>query len=128
MNWPGVEAVVVATHASTHSALVDSALQAGKHVLAEKPLATTVGEGEELVALAESQQCLLLVDHTFLYNGGVRKVKECLDASERATCTTLTRGARTSARSAHDVNAIWDLAPPRRGDLQLPARRARPSG
>src|SRR5262245_60085147 len=71
-----VEAVVIAPPVGTHHALARSALDRGKHVLIEKPIARTVAEAEELWALAEKKALTLMVDHTFIYTGAVRKMKE----------------------------------------------------
>src|SRR5437867_1503657 len=71
---PEVNAVVVATPTSTHYDLVRRALEAGKHVLAEKPLAETSAQAEELVELARGQRVVLMVGHVFLFNAGVVKL------------------------------------------------------
>src|SRR5437868_3309600 len=71
-----VEAVAVATPAGTHAELVTAALEAGKHVLVEKPLATTAADAERLVRLAERRGRVLMVDHTYVYSPAVRKIKD----------------------------------------------------
>lgn len=104
----GVDAVVIATNAGTHFEIATAALRAGKHLLVEKPLTTTSPDSEQLIKLAEEKQLLLLVGHTFLYNAGVRKVKEYLDAQH----VYYLYARRTSLGPIRqDVNAIWDLAP-----------------
>jgi predicted dehydrogenase len=104
----GVEAAVIATNAVTHFELASKALRAGKHLLVEKPLTTTSDDSERLIQIAEQQKLLLLVGHTFLYNAGVRKVKEYLD--EQHVYYLYAR--RTSLGPIRtDVNAVWDLAP-----------------
>src|SRR5262249_51800583 len=75
-----VDAVVIATPTVTHYPLAAAALRAGKHVLVEKPIATRVEEAEELCALADRLERILMVGHVFLFNSGVRKIKEYLDA------------------------------------------------
>src|SRR5258706_8175319 len=77
-----VDAVVVATPTSTHFELARAALEQGKHVLVEKPIATDVAHGEELCAIAEARGLVLMVGHVFLYNPGVRRVKEYIDAGD----------------------------------------------
>ena len=72
-----IDAIVITTPVSSHYRLARAALMAGKHVLVEKPLAESVKECEELTALAEARDLVLLVDHTFLYTGAVRKIKPC---------------------------------------------------
>ena len=79
---PAVHAVVVATPPRTHHALVRKALLAGKHVLVEKPLATTVADAEELVALAEQRGLVLMPGHTFLYSPPVNKIHDLIEAGE----------------------------------------------
>jgi predicted dehydrogenase len=107
---PGVDAVVVATPTSTHYALGKAALEAGKHVLIEKPLATTVQDGEEICALAAARGLILMVGHLFVYNPGVQRVKEYLDAGELG-CVYYVSMVRTNLGPIRvDVNAAWDLA------------------
>src|SRR5690349_10548343 len=76
-----IDAVVIATPVFTHFDLAKKALEKGKHVLIEKPLASTVAESEELINLAEQKGLTLMVDHTFLYTGAVQKMKELIDAN-----------------------------------------------
>jgi predicted dehydrogenase len=76
---PAVEAVVVATPVRTHFDLARQALEAGKHVLVEKPLAATVEEAERLIELAERRGLTLMVDHTFVYTGAVQRMKQLVD-------------------------------------------------
>jgi len=108
LTMEGVDAVVISTNARTHFDLSKRALVAGKHVLVEKPLTTSAEDGEKLLSLSERANLLLLVGHTFLYNAGVRKVKEYVD--EQHVYYLYAR--RTSLGPIRrDVNAIWDLAP-----------------
>ena len=79
---PDIEAVFIATPAGTHYDLARRALEYGKHVLVEKPLATTVHEAESLVRLADETGRHLMVDHTFLFTGAVRRMKQYFDAGE----------------------------------------------
>src|SRR5262249_12151033 len=79
---PEVVAVVIATPVSTHHGLVKRALQHDKHVLVEKPMARSVAEGQELLELADEKGLVLMVDHTFIYTGAVRRMKEILDVGE----------------------------------------------
>jgi predicted dehydrogenase len=105
-----VDAVVVATPTSTHYELVKAALTAGKHVLVEKPLATTSRHGEELVELAARVQRVLMVGHVFLYNVAVREVKRYLERGDlgRVYYASMVRTNLGPIRV--DVNAAWDLA------------------
>jgi predicted dehydrogenase len=82
VNDPQVDAVAVATSVSSHFELAMAALKAGKHVLVEKPLAATSEEAARLVDEAERRNLVLMVDHTFVYSGAVRKIRELIDAGE----------------------------------------------
>jgi len=105
-----IDAVVIATPTITHYALVKRALEAGKHVLVEKPIATRSAEAQELCALADARGRVLLVGHVFLYNGAVRRVKQYLGAGElgRVYYVSMVRTNLGPIRA--DVNAAWDLA------------------
>jgi predicted dehydrogenase len=105
-----IDAVVISTEAQTHHDLATRALLAGKHLLVEKPLTTSVDDATALISLARERQRLLLVGHTFIYNAGVRKVKEYVKDSLGRVYYLYAR--RTSLGPIrNDVNAVWDLAP-----------------
>jgi predicted dehydrogenase len=106
-----VEAVVIATPVGTHHALVRQALERGKHVLIEKPITRTVAEAEDLCALAEKKGLTLMVDHTFIYTGAVRKMKEIVDVGELGGLHYLDSVRVNLGLFQHDVNVLWDLAP-----------------
>lgn len=106
----GVDAVVVATPTKTHFAIVLDALNSGKHVLCEKPLCTDTAEGEQLVGLAYSKSLALMVGHIFLFNAGILKVKELVDASEIGTIRSLSAIRTNLGPVRSDVNVAWDLA------------------
>src|SRR6185436_13280827 len=82
MADPGLDAVAVVTPVATHFQIAKEALSAGKHVLVEKPLTATAREAEELIELAAHNHRTLMVDHTFVYTGAVRKMKEILASDE----------------------------------------------
>lgn len=105
-----VNAIVIATPASAHFELARRALASGKHVLIEKPLASTVAEARELAEMSERSGLVLMVGHTFLYNDGVRKMKELVSAADfgRVYYLHATRTNLGPIRS--DVSTIWDLA------------------
>lgn len=111
LSLPGVDAAVVATQAQTHREIAAQALLARKHVLIEKPITTKVEDADALIALAETTGSILLVGHTFLYNAGVRKVKEYLDESAAGDLYYLYARRTSLGPIRHDVNALWDLAP-----------------
>lgn len=106
-----VDAVIVATPTSTHYELTMGALEAGKHVLCEKPLASTVGDCDALIAAAERAERTLFVGHTFIFNPGVRRMRELIDAGGvgRLLYAHAVRTGLGPIRQ--DVNALWDLAP-----------------
>jgi predicted dehydrogenase len=106
----GVGAVVVCTEATSHYDVTRRLLLSGKHVLVEKPLTTTSVDAEKLIQLAESSSTVLMVGHTFLFNAGVRKVKEYVKRGDGRVYYLYAR--RTNLGPIRrDVNAIWDLAP-----------------
>jgi predicted dehydrogenase len=106
-----VDAVVVATPTSTHYSLTLAALEAGKHVLCEKPLATSTAECDELIMAAEYTGRILFVGHTFIFNPAVRMMRELITGGEigRVLYCHTARTGLGPIRS--DVNALWDLAP-----------------
>ncbi len=111
INDPSIDAVAVCTHVSAHFPLAKKALQAGKHVLIEKPMTARVDEAEELVALARQNGRVLMVDHTFEYTAGVNKMKEIIESGILGDvlyvhCTRLNLGI-----FQRDINVVWDLAP-----------------
>jgi predicted dehydrogenase len=110
VSLPGVDAVVVCTEATTHFNLTRRLLLAGKHILVEKPLTTIAAEAEKLIDLAESNSAILMVGHTFVFNSGVRKVKEQMQKGDGRVYYLYAR--RTNLGPIRrDVNALWDLAP-----------------
>jgi predicted dehydrogenase len=108
---PEVEAVVIATPVSTHFALAKRALEKNKHVFVEKPMTRTVAEGEELVALAQQKGLVLMVDHTFIYTGAVRKIKKIVEVGELGDLYYYDSVRVNLGLFQHDVDVIWDLAP-----------------
>jgi len=106
-----IDAVAIATPADTHHPLACEALSQGKHVLVEKPLATTVAHAEELVRYANSQGLTLMVDHTFVYTGAVRKMREIVDHDELGMVYYFDSVRVNLGLFRHDVNVLWDLAP-----------------
>ena len=106
-----IDAVVVATPASTHAPLVRAALEHGRHVLVEKPMALDVAECEALCDLSASADRVLMVGYTFLYNAGVRKMKECMEPEPFGQMYYLHATRTNLGPIRQDVNAVWDLAP-----------------
>jgi predicted dehydrogenase len=106
-----LKAVVIATPVAMHHTLAKQALESGKSVLVEKPMTRSVAEGEELVALAERNGLVLMVDHTFIYTGAVRKTKEMMEAGELGELYYFDSVRVNLGIFQHDVDVIWDLAP-----------------
>src|SRR2546423_15293492 len=106
-----VDGVVIATPVRTHYQLAKEALLHGKHVLVEKTLTANVAEAEELVALSEKQQCVLMVGHTFVYNPAVNELRKLVQNGDlgKIYCIETERVNLGLFRS--DINVIWDLAP-----------------
>jgi predicted dehydrogenase len=106
-----VDAVVVATPPSTHVQVALKAMAAGKAVLVEKPLATTVADATRLVSTAEARSLVLMVGHTFEFNAAVWKLRELVQAGELGRIHYLDSARLNLGLYQPDVNVIWDLAP-----------------
>jgi predicted dehydrogenase len=105
-----IDAVVIATNAAAHFEVARECLLNNKHVLVEKPLATTVEHAETLTKIAAERPAILMVGHTFLYNAGVRKVKELMSTSDFGKVYYLHATRTNLGPVRNDVNALWDLA------------------
>jgi predicted dehydrogenase len=108
---PEIDAVVIATPASTHYALARAALEANKHVFIEKPLAMSVPEADELIALAGARTRTLMVGDTFLYNAAVRYLKRLVEEGELGDIYYIYTQRLNLGQVRTDVNAWWNLAP-----------------
>lgn len=108
---PDVDAVVIATPISTHYKLAHQALEAGKHVLIEKPMTTSSSDADALIPIANERDLVLMVDHTFIYTGAVRKIKEIIDQGEMGDIYYFDSVRVNLGLFQHDINVIWDLAP-----------------
>ena len=111
INDPHLDAVVISTPVATHFQFAREALEAGKHVLVEKPFTTSVREAEVLVELAERNGLTLMVDHTFVYTGAVRKIKEIVQNGELGDLLYFDSTRVNLGIFQHDINVVWDLAP-----------------
>ncbi len=105
-----IDAVAIVTPVSTHFDLAMRALQAGKHVLLEKPLTQTVEQGEKLLAEAQKRGLLVMVDHTFVYTSAIRKIKNIIDKGELGDLYYYDSVRVNLGLFQHDVNVLWDLA------------------
>ncbi len=108
---PELDAVVVATPVGTHYEFVRRALEAGKHVLVEKPFTACAREANELTRLAEVRGLTLMVDHTFVYTGAVRKIKEIVESGELGELLYFDSVRINLGLFQRDINVVWDLAP-----------------
>jgi len=106
-----IDTVAIATPPESHFELARAALQAGKHVFVEKPLGRSSAECTELMALAEKQERVLMVGHTFLYNAAVNKVREYVQSGELGEIYYLYSQRLNLGRVRQDVDAMWNLAP-----------------
>lgn len=107
---PDVDAVVVATPVSTHYEIALGALQAGKHVLVEKPMTTTSRQAAALIEAADKYKRVLAVDHTFVYTGAVRKIQELVAGNVLGDIYYYDSVRINLGLFQHDVNVLWDLA------------------
>jgi predicted dehydrogenase len=105
-----VDAVVLATPVSTHAPLAIRALKAGKHVLVEKPLASSAADARAVILEAERQNRTLMVDHTFVYMGAIRRVREIIEAGDLGELYYLDSVRVNLGLYQADVSVVWDLA------------------
>jgi predicted dehydrogenase len=108
---PRLDAVAVVTPVANHFQIAKEALLAGKHVLVEKPLTSTAREAEELIEIAGQNACTLMVDHTFVYTGAVRKMKEIVRSGELGQLLYFDSVRINLGLFQPDINVLWDLAP-----------------
>jgi len=108
---PNLDAVAVATPVSTHYDFARTALKNGKHVWLEKPMTEKVEQAEALNELAATKGKVILVDHTFVYTGAVRKIKEVVDSGDLGDLIYYDSVRINLGLFQQDVDVIWDLAP-----------------
>ena len=108
---PAVDAVAIATPAATHFDLVRSALEAGKHVLVEKPLTPSVAEGEKLASLALRSGLVLMCDHTYCYTPAVQRIRELIRGGEIGDIQFIDSVRINLGLVQPDVDVLWDLGP-----------------
>jgi predicted dehydrogenase len=111
VNAKDIDAVAVITPVSTHYELARKALENGKHVFVEKPFTASAAEAEKLIDLAERKNLKIMVDHTFLFTGSVRKMKQLIDGGQIGKIYYYDSTRVNLGIFQHDVNVIWDLAP-----------------
>ena len=111
ISSPDIDAVAVITPVWTHYELTKAALENGKHVFVEKPFTSTVAQAEELVELAAKKRLTIMVDHTFLFTGAVRKIEQLITDGTLGKLYYYDSTRVNLGLFQHDVNVIWDLAP-----------------
>lgn len=111
ISSPEIDAVAVATPVWTHYELAKAALENGKHIFVEKPFTSNTAQAEELIDLAAKKNLKVMVDHTFLFTGAVRKIRQLLDESALGKLYYYDSTRVNLGLFQHDVNVIWDLAP-----------------
>jgi len=111
LTSPDIDAVAIVTPISHHFGLAKAALNNGKHVFVEKPFTASVAEALELVELAERKNLLIMVDHTFLFSGAVRKIRELIDNHTLGNLYYYDSTRVNLGLFQHDANVVWDLAP-----------------
>lgn len=108
---PDIDAVAVVSPVWTHYELAKAALENGKHVFVEKPFTSTSAQGEELIELAARKNLTIMVDHTFLFTGAVRKIKQLVDDGALGNLYYYDSTRVNLGLFQHDCNVLWDLAP-----------------
>src|SRR5688572_3981909 len=107
---PAVDAVAIATPVALHFELAMAALRAGKHVLVEKPMASTSDQAQQLIDEAARRRLVLMVDHTFVYTGAVQKMRELVINGELGDLNYYDSVRINLGLFQHDVDVLWDLA------------------
>ncbi len=107
---PSIDAIVIATPVAAHFDLAMSALQAGKHVLVEKPITMTSLQAAQLIEVASNKKLTLMVDHTFIYTGAVRKIRELIKIGTLGDIYYYDSSRINLGLFQHDVSVLWDLA------------------
>lgn len=111
LSAPDIDAIAVITPVWTHFELAKSALKNGKHVFVEKPFTSTSAQAEQLINLAEQKNLQIMVDHTFLFTGAVKKIRQLIDDNTLGKLYYYDSTRVNLGLFQHDVNVLWDLAP-----------------
>jgi predicted dehydrogenase len=111
LNDSELDAIVIATPLGFHFSMAKACLEAGKHVLIEKPMAKSSAEAEELIQLAQRKGLTLMVGHTFLYSAAVRKIKDIVDHGDIGDLRYISSRRLNLGLFQKDINVAWDLAP-----------------
>jgi len=108
---PNIDVVAVVTPVWTHFDLAKAALENGKHIFVEKPFTCSVVQAEELIELADRKNLKIMVDHTFLFTGAVKKIRQLVDEGALGDLYYYDSLRVNLGLFQHDINVIWDLAP-----------------
>lgn len=111
INSPDIDAVAIVTPVWTHFELAKAALENGKHVFVEKPFTSNVAQAEQLIELAVQKNLRIMVDHTFVFTGAVKKIKQLLHEGGLGKLYYYDSTRVNLGLFQHDVNVVWDLAP-----------------
>ena len=111
MSSPDIDAVAVVTPVWTHFELAKEALENGKHIFVEKPFTSNVAQAEKLIELAQQKNLKIMVEHTFLFTGAVKKIKQLLQEGSLGKLYYYDSTRVNLGLFQHDINVIWDLAP-----------------
>ena len=106
-----VQAIAIVTPVFTHYDLAKAALEHGKHVFVEKPFTSDARQAEELIDLALAKNLKIMVDHTFLFTGAVRKIRDIVNSGELGSLFFYDSTRINLGLFQHDINVVWDLAP-----------------
>ena len=110
-NNENIDAIVISTPVHTHFELAKTALNAGKHILVEKPMATNSNEIEQIISISKKKKLIAMVGHTFLFNNAVRYVKDLIDRGEIGEVRYIYSQRLNLGRIRNDIDALWNLAP-----------------
>jgi len=108
---PDIDAIAIVSPVWTHYDLTRAALENGKHVFVEKPFTSTAAQGEELISLAEQKNLRIMVDHTFLFTGAVKRIKQLIEEGALGNLYYYDSTRVNLGLFQHDINVLWDLAP-----------------
>jgi predicted dehydrogenase len=111
LRSPDIDAIAVVTPVWTHFELARTALENGKHVFVEKPFTSTAPQAEQLIELAARKNLQIMVDHTFLFSGAVRKIRQLVDDGTLGPLYYFDSTRVNLGLFQHDVSVVWDLAP-----------------
>jgi len=111
VNSREIDVVAIATPVFTHFEIAKKALENGKNIFVEKPFASTSREAEILISLAAKKKLKIMVDHTFLFSGAVRRIKQLMDDDALGKIYYYDSKRVNLGLFQHDVNVVWDLAP-----------------